>query len=217
MYVLYKENIIPNVGGVHPQGIDVSLASYKGWNLANCPDEKAHLYKEFEFFAVSSDVARGLQLLNGNMEDVNYDLNVVKDPQIGNMGAPASAQLQISFSDSDKEYMEIAKTFINNLELKIITRAKVREIKDVEDDLVDLKRIVHSLITFVVDDWRVKPEEEKNKSKYKTVLDELDTTVADNIDILSTIYKDLKKLESIVDTEVEIAKVVDNYYLTKKL
>lgn len=217
MYVLYKENNIPNVGGVHPQGIEVGLASYKGWNLANCPDEKIHLYKEFDFISVPSQVVRGLQVLDRILDNATYDLNVVKDPNIGNMGLPSNAQIEISLSDLDKENMEYAKTFINNLELKIITRAKVREIKDVEDDLVDLKRVVHSLVTFVVDDWRVKSAEDKNKSRFKTVLDDLDVAVADNYNILTTIEKDLKKLESIVDQEVEIAKVVDSFYLTKKL
>jgi hypothetical protein len=221
MYVLYKENNIPGVGGVHPQGIETGLAYYKGWNLADCPDEKVHFYKEFDFIAVSGKIALGLQVLDRivveNVEVSDYNLNLTNDPLIGKMGAPVSSEINVSLSELDKENMELAKTFINNLELKLITRAKVREIKDVEDDLVDLKRVVHSLITFVVDDWRVKSDDEKSKSRFKTVLDDLDITVADNVGVLSTIEKDLKKLENIVDLEVEIAKVVDNYYLTKKL
>lgn len=219
MYVLYKENNIPGVGGVHPQGITVGLAYYKGWNLAECPDDKVHFYKEFDFVAVSSKVAYGLQVLDRiTIEDVEVSgLNLTNDPVIGKMGAPVETEINISLSDLDKENMELAEKFINNLELKMVTRAKVREIKDVEDDLVDLKRVVHSLITFVVDDWRVKSDEEKEKSKFKTVLNNLDATVAENVGILSTIEKDLKKLENIVDLEVEIANVVDSYYLTKKL
>jgi hypothetical protein len=214
MYVIYKENNIPGIGGVHPQGIEVGLAYYKGWNLANCPDEKAHFYKEFDFIAVPSEVVRGLQVLDRLLVE---DVELSSDPNIGKLGAPAGLEIEISLSETDKENMDLAEKFINNLESKIITRAKVREIKDVEDDLVDLKRIVQSLITFVVDDWRVKSDEDKSKSRFKTVLDDLDVAVADNIDALSTIENDLKKIEDVVNLEVEIAKVVDNYYLTKKL
>lgn len=212
MYVIYKENNLPGVGGVHPQGIETGLAYYKGWNLANCPDERAHYYKEFDFVTVPSNVVKGLQILdNLFVEDVELLAAGV------DLGAPASSTIQITLSDMDKENVEAAQTFINNLELKIVTRAKVREIKDVEDDLVDLKRVVHSLVTFVVDDWRVKSDADKEKSRFKSVLNDLDNTVAENIDALSTIEKDLKKIERIVDAEVAIAKVVDEYYLTKKL
>lgn len=213
MYVIYKQNNLPGFGGIHPQGIEIGLAYYKGWNLAQCPDEKAHFYKEFDFVSVSTKVARGLQILDRLVvEQVEIDAGVAT-----NLGAPADSQIQQVFTDLDKEDKEAAETFINNLELKLVTRAKVREIKDLEDDLTDLKRVVHSLITFVVDDWRVKPEADKDNSRFKTILDTLDTTVAENISSLTTIEKDLKKLESIVDGEVAIAKVVDEYYLTKKL
>lgn len=212
MYVIYKENNLPGVGGIHPQGIETGLAYYKGWNLANCPDERAHYYKEFDFVTVPSNVVKGLQILdNLFVEDVELLAAGV------DLGAPKSSTIQITLSDMDKENVEAAETFINNLELKIVTRAKVREIKDVEDDLVDLKRVVHSLVTFVVDDWRVKSDADKEKSRFKSVLNDLDSTVAENIDALSTIEKDLKKIERIVDAEVAIAKVVDEYYLTKKL
>lgn len=216
MYVIYKENNLPGVGGVHPQGIETGLAYYKGWNLAQCPDDKVHFYKEFDFVSVTAQVVKGLQILDSMViEDAEMSGSEIEGA--GAMGAPLESEIKISLSDSDKVDMEAAETFINNLELKMVTRAKVREMKDLEDDLVDLKRVVHSLVTFVVDDWRVKSPAEKNNSKFKTVLDNLNTTVAENIGSLSTIESDLQKIEDIVDMEVSIAKVVDDYYLTKKL
>jgi len=218
MYVIYKENKLPGVGGIHPQGIETGLAYYKGWNLAKCPDEKVHFYKEFDFVAVTPQIVKGIQILDSMLiEEAELEALNMGDNIVGFMGAPVDSEITISLSDSDKENMRVAETFINNLELKMVTRAKVREMKDLEDDLVDLKRVIHSIITFVVDDWRVKSPNDKNKSKFKTILDKLDTTVAENISALSTIENDLQKIEDIVDMEVEIAKVVDDYYLTKKL
>ncbi len=213
MYVIYKQNNLPGVGGVHPQGIDVGLAYYKGWNLAQCPDEKAHFYKEFDFVAVPINVVKGLQILDRLVvEQVEIEAGVATA-----LGAPVESQIQQILTDAEKEDKEAAETFINNLELKVVTRAKVRELKDLEDDLTDLKRVVQGLITFVVDDWRAKSQADKDNSKFKSILDTLDTTVAENISALTTIEKDLQKIESIVDGEVAIAKVVDEYYLTKKL
>ena len=213
MYVIYKENKLPGVGGIHPQGIKTGIAYYKGWNLAECPEEKIHYYKEFDFVTVSSNIANGLQILDSLiLEDAEIEAGIV-----GNMGAPVATAIETNLTDIDKENMEEAKKFINNLEAKLLTRSKVRELKDVEDDLVDLKRVIQSLITFVVDDWKVKTDEEKSKSRFATIMDSLTETVATNTSSLASIENDLKKIEEIVDMEVEIAKVVDAYYLTKKL
>ena len=146
------------------------------------------------------------------LEDAEIEAGIV-----GNMGAPIATAITTNLTDIDKENMEEAKKFINNLEAKLLTRSKVRELKDVEDDLVDLKRVIQSLVTFVVDDWKVKTDEEKSKSRFATIMDSLTETVATNTSSLTSIENDLKKIEEIVDMEVEIAKVVDAYYLTKKL
>ena len=213
MYVIYKENKLPGVGGIHPQGIKTGIAYYQGWNLAECPEEKIHYYKEFDFVTVSSNIVNGLQILDSLIiEDAEIEAGIV-----GNMGAPNATAIETNLTDIDKENMEEAKKFINNLEAKLLTRSKVRELKDVEDDLVDLKRVIQSLITFVVDDWKVKTDEEKSKSRFATIMDSLTETVATNTSSLASIENDLKKIEEIVDMEVEIAKVVDAYYLTKKL
>jgi len=201
MYVIYKENIIPGVGGVHPQGIEIGLAYYEGWNLADCPMEKIHNYNEFDFIAVDAIIANGLKLLSTQVEEDD--------------GAPESTNFNLS--EKDKSDMEVAKSFINNIKLKLVTRAKVREMKDVEDDLVDLKKLVQSLMVFAVDDWNDKDENEKSKSKFKDIFPSIQEAISSSIKSLSTIENDLEKIEEIVDLEVEIAKIVDNYYLTKKL
>ena len=69
MFVIYKENIIPGVGGIHPQGIETDLASYNGWVLANCPTEKIHSFKEFDFIACGATVANGLMLVDSIIEE----------------------------------------------------------------------------------------------------------------------------------------------------
>lgn len=203
MFVIYKENNIPGVGAIHPQGIEVSLAFYNGWNLADCPSEKIHFYKEFDFIAVPANVARGIRILDTITDE--------------NDGSPEGTITNFKLSIQDEEDAEAAKKYINNIDLKLITRAKVREIKDIEDDLVDLKKLVQSLLTFTVDDWKNKPESDKEKSKYKTVMADLSDAISENISALSTVESDLQKIEDIVDLEVEIASIVDTYYLTKKL
>lgn len=205
MFVIYKENIIPGVGGIHPQGIETGLAVYNNWVLANCPTEKIHNYKEFDFVAVGTVVANGLILLDSIIEETEDE------------EALAPGDSAFTFSEKDESDIEEAKKFINNIELKLITRAKVREIKDVEDDLVDLKKMVQSLVSFSVADWETKSQTQKDASKFGTLMTNLKTALSENRSSIATVESDLEKLETVIDLEVEIANVVDNYYFTKKL
>lgn len=205
MFVIYKENIIPGVGGVHPQGIETGLAIYNNWALGNCPTEKLHSYKEFNFVAVSNNVANGLILLDSIIDETEDTEALAPDDSA------------FTFSEKDESDMEEAKKFINNIELKLITRAKVREVKDIEDDLVDLKRMVQSLVSFSVADWETKSATDKEASKFNSLMTNLKTTITENKSSIATIESDLDKLVNVIDLEVEIAKVVDNYYFTKKI
>jgi hypothetical protein len=205
MFVIYKENLIPGVGGVHPQGIQTGLAVYNDWVLAECPTDKIHNYKEYNFIAVNNEVSNGLILLDGMIEETEDSEALAPD------NSP------IVFSDKDESDMEEAKKFINNIELKLITRAKVREIKDIEDDLVDLKKMVQSLVSFSVADWETKSQAQKDASKFGPLMDNLKTALSENRSSITTVDNDLEKLESVIDLEVEIAKVVDNYYFANKL
>lgn len=204
MFVIYKENNIPGVGGIHPQGIETGLATYNGWTLAKCPTEKVHNYKEFEFVAVSTNVANGLILMDSIIEEEEAE-------------ALAPGDSAFTFSEKDESDIEEAKKFINNIELKLITRAKVREIKDVEDDLVDLKRMVQSLVSLSVADWDNKTQAQKDASNYGLLMTSLKEAIVENNSSIATVESNLEQLETVIDLEVEIANVVDNYYFTKKL
>ena len=39
IYAIYKENVIPLVGGVNPEGIEIGLGVYKDWNLCAMTEE----------------------------------------------------------------------------------------------------------------------------------------------------------------------------------
>jgi hypothetical protein len=118
MYVIYKEIKLPTVGGVHPQNIEVGLAYYKGWNLAKCPDERAHYYKEFDFVAVPNNIAQGLQVLDRLLVEDAELVNPAGGVASGYLGAPALSQLNSVLTETDEANRAAAEKFINNLELK---------------------------------------------------------------------------------------------------
>jgi len=128
-------------------------------------------------------------------------------------GEPEKNEVQLN--DDEKKLIEEAKDYINKIEEKIITRAKIKEIKDPEDDLVDLKRIVHILIDFVVSDWENKSEEFKQKSEIKTVMDLLINDFKnDEYKGLFDIQSQMEKIEHILNTETEICSIVEDYYFS---
>jgi len=196
MFVLYKENKIPEIGGVHPQGIEIGLATYKGWNLADCPIDKMHEYKEFNFIPIPKNVANGLRILDSIVDEDD--------------GTPGETNFKLSQQDiKDKEE---AEKFINKLNKKLQTRFKISEITDLEDDLTDLKRLAQSLVMFVVDDWKNKPTEQQEKSKFKEIIPQLEEVMKENIHILPSFEKDLEKIESIIRKEMDISEIVKTFY-----
>lgn len=198
MYVIYKEIVIPNIGAIHPKGIETMIANYNGWNLAICPNELISDYAEFDLVGVSDEIATGMI--------VNNNLGISNDGMGNN----------VVFSTSEIALAEAAKEFINKLNNKYAVRAKINEYKDIEDDLVDLKRIVFSMLRFALDDWNNKSDKEKNESGFKNIIPSLHQILNTETGLLPSFIDDIATIEKILDTENEIKSLVDAFYLVKK-
>ena len=194
MYVLYKENKIPNIGGVHPKDLEIK-ANIGDWYLTECSEDEFHKYEEFGFIVVNdNDVVRGLMILDSMTENETDEDDI-----------------EVKLSEKDKELAEKAKKFLDKLNKKIEIRADIRSIKDIEDDLVDVKRMLYFLIDFIIDDFNAKTVEEKNKSKYNNFINKL-REMRNNINI-TDIEANLKKIEKYINEELHISDIVLNKYL----
>jgi len=195
MYVIYKENKISQIGGVHPKDLEI-LANVDDWYLTECPDEDIHKYEEFGFIAVTDkEIAQGMIILDSYVDDKEDET------------------VETKLSENDKKLAEKARKFIEKINNKIKLRAQIRSMKDMEDDLVDVKRMLYFLIDFIIDDFNSKSIDEKNKSKYNNFINKL-KGMRNNMNIIE-IEADLKKIEKYIRNEIDISNLVLDKYLNQ--
>lgn len=102
-------------------------------------------------------------------------------------------------------------------ELKMVARAKIREVKDIEDDLTDTKIILQWLAYAVIDIYSVLTDEQKTSMAY-----------GDNIAIFAQMLKNpdaklrvdvepnqLEKIQKIFSDELNFAGIAKTEYLDK--
>jgi len=163
IYAIYKENIIPLVGGVNPDGIEIGLAEYKGWKLCAMVESEFDKYSEFKLYPVPKSIAVGMAINVEEYHDIQEDLDAMPE-EVKN-------ESKVGSSDEEKKLKELAINYIEKLELKFITRAKIRQFKDFEDDLADTKLLIEFLLGYIAEDFVNKTDEEKANFPMKDLME----------------------------------------------
>ena len=206
MYVVYKENILPILGGVNPVGIEIGLAEYNDWKLANVPDDKLNEFFEFKFYPIPEEIAYGL-MLQGKLskpihqDDVQEEIN----PDV---------EEDMKIQEDAEELVKLAKLYLDKLELKIIVRAHIEKYKDLYDDIADTKLLLEFILAYIVDDWNNKTEQEKNKFEFKDILDNL-IDAYDEFDLRIKEDGIENKIIKILNDEIVINNIVNDIYKSR--
>lgn len=203
IYAIYKENIIPLVGGVNPQGIEVGLGEYRDWKLCVMAETEFNKFSEFTLYPIPKSIAVGISLYSNN----NY-VQTQDDVML-----PAHVQVNSRTPDEDI-LVNLAKEYIDKLELKFVTRSKIRQYKDFEDDLADTKLLVEFLLGYIAEDYSNKSVEEKNNFPIKDMMDKFVLSLeGKNLRINNE--KILNKISKIIKDESIIARIVKSNYIDK--
>lgn len=212
IYAIYKENIIPLVGGVNPDGIEIGLGLYKDWKLCAMSEGEFGKFSEFKLYPVSKAIAVGIVLLGKGPYEANQDDLPSMVP--GNMTETLSKKL----SDEEVKLAEAAKEYIHKLDLKFITRGRVRQFKDFEDDLSDTKLLVEFLLGYIAEDFASKTEAEKEQYPIKDLMNSFVSALS-GADLRINSDKILGKVSQIIKDESIIARIVKSHYVdqVKKL
>ena len=115
-------------------------------------------------------------------------------------------------SDDEKKLADLAKEYIQKLDLKFITRAKIRQFKDFEDDLSDTKLLVEFLLGYIAEDFSTKSDEEKSKYPIKDLMDSLILSLSQK-DLRINSDKILGKVSQIIKDESIISRIVKSNYV----
>lgn len=208
IYAIYKENIIPMVGGVNPDGIEIGLVDYKDWKLCAMREEEFTKFSEFRLYPVPKSIAVGLVLLNRETnggttpDDIDVPPDVKSD--IDAQDAPLNEQEQV--------LADLAEEYILKLDLKFITRAKIRSFKDFEDDLSDTKLLVEFLLGYIAEDFASKSDTEKAKYPIKDLMNSfVDAMGGKNLRINSDSI--LNKVSQVIKDESIISRIVKSNYV----
>ncbi len=210
IYAIYKENIIPLVGGVNPEGIEIGLAEYNGWKLCAMAEEEFDKFSEFKLYPIPKSIAVGMALDVEQYETIQEDMDIMPGDIVGEVNkAPSTEELRLK---------ELARNYLDKLELKFITRAKVRQFKDFEDDLADTKLLVEFLLGYIAEDFATKTDAEKANFPMKDLMEGFVASLeGKNLRINNP--KLLNKIPQIIKDEGFISRIVQTNYVeqVKKL
>lgn len=106
----------------------------------------------------------------------------------------------------NQRYMKVSKES---------ARKKIRQIKDFEDDLTDLKKVVQFMARGFAGLWVSLPQEIKDDNPYKENFDLFSTAVASTEFRLDLENDQVGKVAKILQDESEFAQIVKNEYLGK--
>jgi len=207
IYAIYKENIIPMVGGVNPEGIEIGLADYNGWKLCAMNEEEFTKFSEFRLYPVPKSIAVGLSLIGRGKFYDGQDVDV----PIPNI--PEGVNFQNNgLTENEQKLVDLAKEYIKKLDLKFITRAKIRAFKDFEDDLSDTKLLMEFLLGYIAEDFSSKTDEEKEKYPIKDLMNSF-VDALNGKDLRINNEKILNKVAQIIKDESFISRIVKSSYI----
>jgi hypothetical protein len=205
IYAIYKENIIPLIGGINPDGIEIGLAEYNGWKLCAMNEEQFNKYSEFKLYPLPKTIAVGMAfIMKDTYQTIQEDLDEMPDDVV----------VEGTRTDEEATLATLAKEYIDKLDLKFITRAKVRQFKDFEDDLSDTKLMVEFLLGYIAEDYTNKTEAEKSIFPMKNIMENFVNSITNkNLRINNT--KILNKIPQIIKDETLISRIVKTNYIDK--
>jgi len=206
IYAIYKENIIPMIGGVNPNGIEIGLAQYKGWKLCAMKTDEFTQFSEFNLYPIPKSIAVGM-VLQGKTKTIIPSTNGPGDT----MPVEIKKTL-LPLTNDEKILVDLAVSYLTKLELKFITRAKIRAFKDFEDDLSDTKLLVEFLLGYIAEDFNSKSTEEKELYPIKDLMTSF-VTALEGKNLRINNDNILGKISKIISDESFISKIVKSSYI----
>lgn len=100
-------------------------------------------------------------------------------------------------------------------QLKRETRVKIRNLKDFEDDLTDLKKIVQFMTRGLCAIWDNLPEEQKQANAYRNNFDQFSAAAKQAEFRIDLELDQVTKVAQILSDEADITKIVKENYIDK--
>ena len=232
MVGLIQDNYIYQLGDVTPQLSSVKiLGQFDGWTIIEFDEKDYSALQEFsikivdneDIFKEAVNAPESVGSWNEGMELNTFGNDLAKsmvmetyDPLTGEKlenADMADDKDRRNITEEDVKPFKIASNYIRKFNLKVKTRNKLKEVKDLEDDLADTKFLLNFALTYLAEEWKNKSEGHKNMNPKRKEMD----TIAEKI-ISSDFVKrndKLEKMKKIFEEEDKINKIVKENYFNK--
>jgi hypothetical protein len=114
-----------------------------------------------------------------------------------------------------KRTQEELEALINPTKYKKVARTKIRQQKDLEDDLTDLKKVVQFMARGLAGLWASLPQDVKDANRYKDNFDNFSSAVATVQLRLDLEADQVAKITQILQDEENFAQIVQDEYFSK--
>jgi hypothetical protein len=124
----------------------------------------------------------------------------------------------VVFDDKTKEVLLKTRSLTEaaNRQYKENARVNIRALKDIEDDLADVKQTVQFMARGFAGLWSSLPGDIKNANPYKENFDTFSSAVISTNMRLDLEQDQTAKITKILQDEEQIATIVNDEYLSKK-
>jgi hypothetical protein len=129
---------------------------------------------------------------------------------------PPNTEVKVTQDTSETKVFD-READADNFERKMTAREKIRDIKDFEDDLADLKQTVQFMARGFAGLWDSLPQDIKDANLYKENFDLFSQAVKNTSMRLDLEANQVTKISKILDDEAKIAVIVNDEYLSKKV
>jgi hypothetical protein len=232
MVGLIQDNYVYQLGGVTPQLSSVKIiGQFDEWTVIEFDEKDYSALQEFsikivddeEIFKKAVNAPENVGAWNEGIELNTFGNDLAKsmvsqsfDPLTGEkIEQPdmADDKDRRNITEEDIEPFAKASKYVRRFNLKIKTRNKIKEVKDLEDDLADSKFLLNFALTYLAEEWNNKPEGHKNMNPKRKEMDILAEKISSS-DFIKRNDK-LEKMKKIFEEEDKINKIVKENYFNK--
>jgi hypothetical protein len=209
-YVLKKEGKFNSIGSV-VTNLELEFPNLS--NIRNNIDSYADVVivtPRPETLELETAVRDGIELIDGKYYQ-KWKVQAMFSDYVDEEG------VTITKEEQETKYLsELEDRRIKNLKLE--ARQSIRDIVDLDDDLVNTKRSLQFLIRGFVSMWDSLPQEQKDVNPYKNNLDtfsNLIKTTLLRIDLDGDSTAQATKITEVLNLESIFSQIVNNEYLSK--
>ena len=114
-----------------------------------------------------------------------------------------------------KMTQEELEAIVNPIAFKKNARTKIRQVKDIEDDLTDQKQLLQFMARGFAGLWASLPQDIKDNNPYKDNFDAFSAMIINSNFRLDLEANQAEKIANIIQDESEFANIVNDEYLSK--